>query len=172
MAPRRTNTVIPGYMQMMAEKAAVSRKPMGSGSASGSGTASVSTTPTPPLHAGTTSPVKTGTPPTVHVGTPTPVHVRMPPPVQTGPLTPPHVPDVPAAPDGDVPGPVHPELNVPGHVPYATLRVENILAQPRHNGLHRLDPHKSADTYCKSGIGMSRQHRPHGLGPLEEALDG
>ncbi|CAN8306948.1 unnamed protein product [Cochlearia groenlandica] len=102
MAHRKTQTVATGYMQMMAEKAAASRTTLGSGSASGSGTASVSTNPTPPLHVGTSSPVQTETPP----------------------------PSIPAEPDGAFLGPVHPELNVSGHIPYATFRVEDILAQP------------------------------------------
>ncbi|CAN8319414.1 unnamed protein product [Cochlearia groenlandica] len=44
-------------------------------------------------------------------------------------------------------GPVHPDLEVPAHVPYAILRVEDILTQPRHASLRRLNPHKSLDTY-------------------------
>ncbi|CAN8323955.1 unnamed protein product [Cochlearia groenlandica] len=124
MASRKDKTITPGYMQMMAEKAAAYREATGSGSASGSGTVFVSTTPDPRLHAGT-SPAQTGTPP---------------PPVLAADAA-----DDGA--DGVFPGPVHPTMNVPGHVPYASLRVEDILAQPGHDSLRRLDPHKSADTY-------------------------
>ncbi|CAN8255047.1 unnamed protein product [Cochlearia groenlandica] len=134
-------------MQMMAEQAAASRTATGFGSASGFGTASVSTTH--PVHVGTPTPVHVGTPTPVHVGsTPPPVHAGTCTDFHTGTPPPPHVPATPnGTPDRDVQGPVHPELDVPGHVPYATFQVEDILAQPGHDGMRRLDPHKSANTY-------------------------
>ncbi|CAN8271566.1 unnamed protein product [Cochlearia groenlandica] len=49
-----------------------------------------------------------------------------------------------------------------GHVSYATLRVEDILSQPGHDSLRRLDPHKSADTYwgtSPSRIPTGARHR-------------
>ncbi|CAN8307544.1 unnamed protein product [Cochlearia groenlandica] len=127
-------------MQLMAERTAASRSASSSASASGTATTSqpTLTSATLPIHADASPLVQTGAPPLVQTGAPPPVQTEAPPPPP-----PPH-----DQPDGAVPGPVYPEVDVPGHIPYPTLRVEDILAQPGHDNLRRLDPHKTANTYC------------------------
>ncbi|CAN8307360.1 unnamed protein product [Cochlearia groenlandica] len=106
-------------MQLMAERAAAFRS--ASGSASNYGTSTMSSSPhaSPPVQTGATPPV----------------------PIVPSPPPPPH--DQPGVPEEAVPGPIHLELDVPAHVPYATLRVEDNLAQPGHDSLRRLYPHKT-----------------------------
>ncbi|CAN8319482.1 unnamed protein product [Cochlearia groenlandica] len=116
----------------MAERAVASRS--ASNSAYASGTATTSSSP-PAL--GMSQPTPTSAPlPPVQTEAPPPVHTGAPPP------PPPH-----DQLDIAVTVPVHPELDVSDHVPYATLRVEDILAHPGHDILRRLDPKKIANTY-------------------------